>query len=46
MVDGRAVCGVTWSSTSRQGPMHSASRTTAQPVGVIQVVSRMFVPGS
>jgi hypothetical protein len=28
------------------GPMVSASRTTAQPVGRCQVVLRMFVPGS
>ena len=33
-------------SRSRQRPMTSASRTIIQPVGVIQVVSTMFVPGS
>ncbi len=38
-------CGVTSSSPSR-APMVSASRTTIQPVGVFQVVARMFVPGS
>ena len=41
---GGRVCGVTSSSWSR-GPIVSASRTTTQPLGVFQVVSRTFVPG-
>ena len=42
---GGRVCGVT-SSSPRVGPMVSASRTRAQPVGVRQVVATVFVPGS
>ncbi len=41
---GGRVCGVIVSSSSR-GPIVSASRTTIQPFGVFQVVSRTFVPG-
>ena len=33
-------------SRARQRPTISASRTIIQPVGVIHVVSTMFVPGS
>ena len=34
------------SSSLGSGPMVSASRTKAQPLGVCQVVVRIFVPGS
>src|SRR3954469_21519004 len=42
---GGRVCGVTVSSPIR-GPIVSASRTSAQPVGVFHVVTSVFVPGS
>src|SRR3954454_1356681 len=42
---GGRVCGVIESSL-RRGPITSASRTTIQPLGVRQVVTRTFVPGS
>ena len=42
---GGRVCGVTVSSWS-VGPIVNASRTTTQPDGVFQVVTRTFVPGS
>ena len=42
---GGRVCGVIASSCPR-GPIVSASRTTIQPVGVFQVVTSTFVPGS
>ena len=42
---GGRVCGVMVSSPVR-GPIVSASRTTIQPVGVCQVVTSVFVPGS
>ena len=42
---GGRVCGVMVSSPER-GPIVSASRTSIQPVGVCQVVTSVFVPGS
>ncbi len=42
---GARVCGVTSSSWDR-GPIVSASRTTIHPLGVFQVVTSTFVPGS
>ena len=42
---GGRVCGVTLSSP-RRGPIVSASRTMAHPVGVFHVVTSVFVPGS
>ncbi len=42
---GGRVCGVIV-SVSPAGPIVSASRTTTQPVGVFQVVTSTFVPGS
>ena len=45
--EGGRVCAVALvDSRERHLPMISASRTIIQPVGVIQVVSTMFVPGS
>ena len=42
---GGRVCGVIVSSP-RRGPIVSASRTIAHPVGVFQVVTSVLVPGS
>ena len=42
---GGRVCGVI-SSSPRLGPIVSASRTTAQPLWVFQVVTSTLVPGS
>ena len=42
---GGRVWGVTESAPA-YGPIVSASRTTIQPIGVFQVVTSMFVPGS
>ena len=42
---GGRVWGVTESAPA-YGPIVRASRTTIQPIGVFQVVTRMFVPGS
>jgi hypothetical protein len=42
---GGRVCGVIVSSP-RRGPIVSASRTTAQPLGIFQTVISVLVPGS